>query len=458
MRKNFFTLCLMAWAMIVPVKAAEPPVLTVEGGKVQGVVTETPRVVVYRGIPYAAPPVGELRWKEPQPVPSWQGVKVADTFGAPCFQPSHNVNNPNDFYAKEFFWMGDPEFSEDCLYLNVWTPASGKTGEKLPVAMWIHGGAYHAGWGHEIEMDGEAWAKRGVILVTINYRLGYFGFFTHPLLSAESPNGVSGNYGLFDQLAALKWIQKNIAQFGGDPGNVTVLGQSAGAGSVQALVASPLSGGLIHKAIIQSGGGLRSVGTPVQGRTDLDMAEKNGKAMMDLAGKKSLQEMRAMTYKEIVELAEKASANQITVRKSPVIDQYFSVASFSDAVRSGQVADIPYMIGSTAKDSNRGTEIEDFCLFREQSGKYPAFAYYFQRALPGDDAGAFHSAELWYMFNTLSRSWRPFLPEDYVLSEQMMDYWTRFAKTGNPSGEGLPEWKAFTQSHPVKRILDINIK
>ncbi|MBO7553152.1 MAG: carboxylesterase family protein, partial [Bacteroidaceae bacterium] len=215
------------------------PVLTVEGGQIQGVLTDSTQVMVYKGIPYAAPPVGNLRWKKPQSVVPWQGVKVMDTFSAASVQAAHNAG---EFYTEEFYFGGDPEFSEDCLYLNVWAPAGtlGDTNAKLPVAMWVHGGAYSAGWGHEITMDGDAWAQRGVILVTINYRLGMLGFLSHPLLSADE-DGTSGNYGLYDQIAALKWVRNNIAQFGGDPQNITIFGQSAGASSIRNLCASPLS-------------------------------------------------------------------------------------------------------------------------------------------------------------------------------------------------------------------------
>jgi Carboxylesterase type B len=214
------------------------PVLEIEGGKIQGVESSVKGIYIYKGIPFAAPPVGDLRWKEPQPVIPWEGVKMADTFGPGSVQVNHDSSNP---WTSEFYWE-DPEFSEDCLYLNVWTPAPGKPEKKLPVAMWIHGGAYTGGWGYEPEFDGKVWAEKGVVLVTINYRLGVFGFLVHPFLTEESPNHVSGNYGLLDQIAALKWVHANIAAFGGDPDDITILGQSAGAGSVKALVSSPLDG------------------------------------------------------------------------------------------------------------------------------------------------------------------------------------------------------------------------
>ena len=230
------------------------PVLTIEGGKVIGVETATKGIIAYKGIPFAAPPVGDLRWKEPQPVVPWEGVMTADSFGAAAMQVTWD---PNSFYGREWRASGSVPFNEDCLYLNVWTSAAGQTDKKLPVAMWIHGGGYREGFGFEPEMDGgEDWASRGVIFVSVTYRLGVFGFFSHPLLSEESPNGVSGNYGLMDQAAALKWIQKNIEQFGGDPNNITIFGQSAGAGSVQSLCASPQTKAIVSKAISMSGGGL----------------------------------------------------------------------------------------------------------------------------------------------------------------------------------------------------------
>ena len=232
-------------------QADENPVLSIEGGQIQGVKSDVDGVLVYKGVPYAAPPVGDLRWKRPQPVVAWQGVKVADTFSDAAMQ---RIRNPQDGqYGTEFhFRSDDPNFSEDCLYLNVWAPqyAPGHPEKKLPVAMWVHGGAYFGGWGFEMEMDGDAWAQRDVILVTINYRLGIFGFLNHSELSAEDPDHVSGNYGLLDQIAALQWIKNNIAQFGGDPDNITVFGQSAGGASIRNLCVSPMSKGLIAKAIV----------------------------------------------------------------------------------------------------------------------------------------------------------------------------------------------------------------
>lgn len=237
------------------------PVLQVEGGLVKGVETETRGVYVYRGIPYAAPPLGDLRWKESQPVSPWSGVRLCDRFGHPGFQAVHYPG----LYTTEWGYGSEAAYSEDCLYLNVWTNSPGRPERKMPVALFIHGGGFQEGWGSEPEFDAQKWAEKDVVLVTFNYRLGVFGFMAHPELSAESEHGVSGNYGLLDMIAALKWIRNNIAQFGGDAGNVMLFGQSAGADGVRKICESPLSAGLFSKAVIMSGDGLRSNGATDRG-------------------------------------------------------------------------------------------------------------------------------------------------------------------------------------------------
>ncbi|MBR4687268.1 MAG: carboxylesterase family protein, partial [Bacteroidales bacterium] len=219
--KKILTLAALALLLAACKTAEKPsPILTIEGGQVQGVATDIAGVTAYKGIPYAAPPIGDLRWKAPQPVVPWDGVKVADRFGHPGFQAVHYPGG----YTLEWGYGEEAPFSEDCLYLNVWTTAPGKTDAKLPVAYWIHGGGYREGWGSEPEFDGEEFAAHGVVLVSINYRLGVFGFLAHPELAAESPNGVSGNYGVLDMIQGLKWVKENIAQFGGDPDNVMIFG------------------------------------------------------------------------------------------------------------------------------------------------------------------------------------------------------------------------------------------
>ena len=427
----------------------EDLVLQVDGGKIRGVTVED-GITVYKGVPYAAAPVGELRWKAPQPPTPWEGVRECDEFGAPAVQAAHTPGG----YTPEFFFDGDPAFSEDCLYLNVWTPAAGKKDACLPVCLWVHGGGYMAGWGSEPEMDGLEWARHGCVLVTFNYRLGLLGFLTHPDLSAENEDGVSGNYGLLDQIAALKWVKDNIREFGGDPDRVTVMGQSAGAMSVQTLVTSPLSKGLVAGAIIQSGGGITE--RALLGGTPLEVSEQGGKALMDWAGYTTLEEMRAAPAEEFVTLTYKYMAQTgqwLQAGTSPVIDGKVLPKAFGDAALAGEISDVPYMIGCTLDDmTGLDAGIERFCLEREKAGK-PAFAYHFDRRLPTDGRpdvleGAFHSSELWYMFGSMDHCWRPFTDGDRALSEQMVSCWTNFVKWGDPNGPDGGEWTPCVAADP----------
>ncbi|MEO7047896.1 MAG: carboxylesterase family protein [Ferruginibacter sp.] len=426
------------------------PVLKIEGGSLQGITT-TKGITSYKGIPFAAAPVGNLRWKEPQPVVAWQGVRQADKYGAAAMQVTWD---PNSFYGKEWRASGSVPFNEDCLYLNVWTPAAGKTNAKLPVAMWIHGGAYREGFAFEPEMDGgDDYAARGVILVTVTYRLGVFGFFSHPLLSAESAHGVSGNYGIMDQAAALKWIEENIAQFGGDPTNITIFGQSAGGGSVQSLCASPLSKTMMSKAIIMSGGGLGDARPGLS----LDSAQVANKRMMDYFGKTTLADMRNLSFDELINMSkEYGDKTRNRIGWSPVIDQYFLTGTFSETARANQIADIPYIIGFTANDMNDMSKaVGDFCSLRATQSKQPAYAYLFQRQLPGDSSGAFHSSDLWFIFHSIKHSWRPFTAADNTLSNNMVDFWTNFSKYGNPNGKSGNTWAAYTPAHPEFISFDV---
>jgi len=446
---SFFVWIFMAFALASC--SDSNPVLTIEGGQIIGVPTPTKGIVAYKGIPFAAPPVGNLRWKEPQPVVPWEGVKKADTYGAAAEQTAWD---PQSFYGREWRASGTVPFSEDCLYLNVWTPAAGKVGKKLPVAMWIHGGGYREGFGFEPEMDGgEDWASRGVILVSVTYRLGILGFFTHPLLSAESAKGVSGNYGIFDQVAALKWIRNNIDQFGGDPNNITIFGQSAGAGSVQSLCASPLSKDLISHAISMSGGGLSELRPGIL----LDTAQVANKKMMDHFEKTSLDQMRALSFEELLQLTKDyTTATNKRVMSGPVIDGYLLKGTFTNVARAGEIADIPYMFGGTANDMNDMIKpVGDFCALRAEKGK-PAYAYLFSRQLPGDDNGAWHSSDLWYVFHSFRHSWRPFTAGDEALSLKMVDYWTNFAKFGDPNGKDGGLWTPYTATTPKFMVFDVN--
>lgn len=460
MKKTLLATCSLAILFSACTTTVENPTLQIEGGLVQGVVCDSSEVIVYKGIPYAAAPVGENRWKKPQPVNPWEGTLLADHFSAAAIQATHNPEDGG--YGREFFWQGDPEFSEDCLYLNIWTPksAAGHPEKKLPVTVWVHGGAYTSGWGFEPEMDGEAWAMKDVILVTINYRLGVFGFLNHPELTAESADGVSGNYGTYDQVAAVQWVSNNIAQFGGDPKNITVMGQSAGAASIKNLVNSPLSKNLISRAIIQSGGGLGTF-IPEVKRTQAQL-DSIGKSIMDGCGFTTLQELRAVKGQELFDaltkyMAESKSFFMFTPHEDGIILE----KDFNEAVYDNSVADVPYMIGYTANDMmDLSEQINRFCAVRDSlSPEKPSYSYLFARPLPGDDKpsmkGAFHSSELWYQFGTLKRSWRPFTEADYQLSEEMVTAWTNFSKYGNPNGAEGNAWAPSKKDAPFTFVFNI---
>ncbi|MBQ2127806.1 MAG: carboxylesterase family protein, partial [Prevotella sp.] len=453
------------------------PVLTVEGGRIQGVRAENPGVFVYRGIPYAAPPIGELRWQEPHQVVPWDSIRQCDKFGHPGYQAVHYPG----FYASEWGYGDEAPYSEDCLYLNVWTKAPGETEKKLPVALWIHGGGYREGWGSEPEFDGQEWASKDVVLVTINYRLGIFGFMTHPELSAESSNKVSGNYGILDQIQSLKWVKENIAQFGGDPDNVTIFGQSAGAGSVRTLAESPLARGLFHKAVIMSGGGINvpardgeeaKPATPVNRfftyNPTLQEAEADTKKVMDWAGLTDLKKMREASTEVLYTLPQiynMVTKSDLFLMQRPIIDGYVSLKSFDEATRDGSIANVPYMIGYTLNDMGAmGPGIAEFCKVRQTHGA-KAWAYEFARPLPDDGEhpeitdrlkGAFHSSDLWFVFKSLKHCWRPWTQGDWDLAEKMLTAWTNFAKYGDPNGAEEGEWTPCTAESPQFMLFQLD--
>lgn len=449
-----FSMILIGAMMGVGLLKAQQPVLTIDGGKIEGVAGDAPQVTVYKGIPYAAPPVGELRWKKPQPVQPWEGIRKCDKWGNICLQEDMETGS---FYWKEFYEHSHPTKSEDCLYLNVWTPSSAKADDKLPVMVWIHGGAFDHGYSHEMEFGGDAYAQKGVILVTINYRVGMCGFLAHPLLTAENGGNGSGNYGLFDQLEALQWVHRNIKVFGGDPDNVTLFGQSAGAGSVQTLISTPLSKGLIHRAIIQSGGGLTGIISP----KTREEAEQAGLLLWKNSGAETLAEMRACPADKFQAMTQQLEKGIRPYR--PCIDGELITATYDETAKAGKTLDIPYMIGYTsediAPDVMKKAAVE-WSLLQESLGRQPAYVYCFCRDLPGEDIdesmkGAFHTSEVWYSFGTLNRCWRPMTEADYELSRRMVDYWTNFAKTGNPNGESVPQWDPCVKSRPHIQMLDI---
>lgn len=467
--------------------ADSSPILTIEGGQVQGVSTDIKGVTVFRGIPFAAPPTGKNRWKAPQPVIPWEGVKICDTFGHPPFQAVHYPGG----YPSEWGYGDEAPYSEDCLYLNVWTKEPGNPKAKLPVAIWIFGGGMREGWGSEPEFDGQEWANKDVVLVSFNYRVGPFGFFAHPELSAEDPEHATGNWGMLDQIEAMKWVKKNIAQFGGDPDNVMIFGQSAGSRSVKFLCASPLTKGLFNKAVIMSGSGLvkprEQSATPAaqgagqarpmmmmggqQAMTTLAQAEESTKEVCDWANLKTLSQMRNASTEVIFAMA--SLYTNVTGKRSiltaspisPYIDGYTLPESFDDACLDGSLAQVPYLIGYTLNDAgNMGTQIVDFCLNREEKGG-KAFAYQFARPLPDDGKhpeitrqlrGAFHSSDLWFVFKSLKHCWRPWTQGDWDLSEKMLTAWSNFAKYGDPNGPKGGDWKPFTEKNQQFMIFKLD--
>lgn len=423
---------------------------------------------LFQGIPYAAPPVGPLRFQRPQPPLPWKGVRRCDTWGPACPQKCSHTPGGSP-WAVEFYYRDyPPKMDEDCLYLNIWTPA--ETGdEKLPVMMWIHGGGAQEGYGYELEFDGEKLCEKGVILVTINYRLNIFGFFSHPDLSRENSEHASGNYGIMDQRMALLWIKENIAAFGGDPENVTVFGQSGGGRSTQALSCSPHTAGLFQHAAIHSAGGTRTG----FGRISQKEQEQRGVNFMEACKISSIEELRDMPWQKLAETFytyEKTAGRDAGFNIGT--DGYMLTEAMEDAVLNGHQHDIDYIIGCTIEEtgiSGPADEPNRFCMFdvqkdwaqhAYQQGKKPMYVFNFDRRLPGKKEGAFenvafHSCDLWYVFGTLDRCWRPLTEGDRELSDRMIAYWTNFAKTGNPNGESLEPWKPFGKE---EFVLHLNVK
>lgn len=415
----------------------------VEEGTLRGEIINS--CVVYKGIPYAKPPVGDLRFKAPQPAEHWLGVRDATSFGNRCPQQGSH----SEFYNREFhsnLEYPDPLQDEDCLYLNVWAPEKKSTTGGYPVAIWIHGGAFDHGYGSEMEFDGTAYASRDVVLVTINYRVGIFGFLALEELRREDRNNSVGNYGILDQIAALKWVRKNIDAFGGNPAKITVFGQSAGSISTQVLTSSPLTKGMISGAIIQSGGGYKP-GLPTN--RSLEEAYDMGKKVQELLGVTYPRELRNLPADKLVEILPKCYEYAGSIPFRPVVDGWVLEDDLDTCLEKGIIHDIPYIIGCTSNDlftdeniEGKDTPLYDGCInfanLRNAKGGKPVYNYYFSRKLPGDDAGAFHSSELWYMFGTLDRCWRPFERRDYTLSKMMLDEWTTFIKTGAPMNGWQP--------------------
>lgn len=450
-----------------------------QGGLVQGVVSTDGTVVAYKGLPFAAPPVGESRWQAPQAPVSWTGVRQAVRYSDSCVQRIVEERKP---WTYEF--MAHNAVSEDCLYLNVWTSSASSTANR-PVFVWIHGGGYTEGSTAVPTYDGENLARRGIVVVTINYRLGVFGFFAHPELTSESQHHASGNYGMLDQVAALQWVQRNIAAFGGDPKRVTIGGQSAGAGSVHNLVASPLAKGLFHRAIAESGSGI----VPNARMLQLAEAEQQGAKFAETLGAKSIADLRKIDPKELLA---KITPGPTTGFR-PIVDGWFLPASPRDAFAAGKQNDVPTLTGLTADEASsqpdygkvpaekwtqqirqRFGDLADRALAlypseagesqkalsreqgmismhlwaadRAKTAKTKAFTYYWTHAEPGPDSerfGSFHTSEVPYVFNTLDKSDRGWTNGDRKIAQMIGTYWVNFMTSGDPNGRGVPPWPAF---------------
>jgi para-nitrobenzyl esterase len=457
--------------------------VSTDGGVVEGKRGGT--VNAFLGIPYAAAPVGQMRWKPPAAGTKWNGVRKAMEFGARCMQ--------GRVFDDMVFRDRGP--SEDCLTLNVWAPADAKG--KLPVMVWIYGGGFVAGGTSEPRQDGQNLAKQGVVVVSMNYRLGVFGFFTHAELATESGRKAAGNYGLLDQVAALEWVQRNIAAFGGDPGNVTIFGESAGSFSVSAQMASPLAKGLFHKAIGESGAGFYSHGLPFK---TLEEREQEDAKFAQAMGVTSLAGLRAVPAKKLLKASMKKEHGKTVYHFSPSVDGYFLPEPIPEIFAEGKQNDVALLggwnrdEGDSELDGNKepdaamiraaaekefgarapeflklyptGTDAEarrslqdfngdDFIAWstwkwleaQKTSGKQVVYRYRFDWSLPardkGEGLGAYHSAEIEYVFGQLDSKGLPWRAEDRALSEEIQKYWTNFARSGDPSGPGLPIWPAY---------------
>ncbi|MCD8337714.1 MAG: carboxylesterase family protein [Lachnospiraceae bacterium] len=428
-------------------------------GIVRGVRGNNRGFTVFRGIPYAKPPVGELRFAPPQELDPWDGVKLCSEFGNMSVQ----MREVYGHYRREFF-PEPKEMGEDCLTLHMWTPAE-EPGEHLPVFLWIHGGGYSWGYSYEQEFDGEAMCKRGCILVSIGYRCNAFGFLAHPELTKR--NGRSGNMGMEDQVLALRWVYENIAAFGGDPENITVHGQSAGAMSTRTLLTSPRCQGMIRHVILQSGGGINDWS---EFRT-MEEQEQIGVELLARAGLSFEQTMLAPA-EELYKLLYSTMSIVMEQRGGglgfhPCLDGYNLIEAPSKSILEGRINCDAIMCGTVEGDSglihftaendeearlkNRASAFSSQNALGDWNARHGSatiYTYFFDHSLPGDELGSWHSCELWYMFGTMARCWRPWTGYDYVLSDAMVDYWCNFARSGNPNGDTVPAWTAYTSETP----------
>jgi para-nitrobenzyl esterase len=451
--------------------------VTVEQGQLEGIPGASPGVVVYKGVPFAAPPSGDLRWKAPKAPASWTGVREAKTFSPVCYQMPYAANS--------LYRTPPQEVSEDCLYLNVWTTAKSEK-DKRPVMVWIHGGALTRGSGSTPIYDGENLAKKGVVLVTINYRLGLLGFYANPELTKESDRNASGNYGLLDQLAAVEWVKHNIAAFGGDPNNITIFGESAGSWSVNYLTATPLAKGLFQKAIGESGGDFQVLKT-------LAEVEQDGVKLAKSLNADSLAALRAKPAQELTARMEnntfgpnvdgyllpqdvhtifaQGKQNDVTTLIGYNSDEATSLAPWpatgnakwfvdQQTKRFGTQADNFFKVYPAGSDQEAqashygsfrdfvfGWQMRTWARLQGKTGKSKVWMYYFTHRQPGPDSDryrAFHASEIAYVFDNLLPP-RPWEDSDRKLAEEMSSYWVNFARKGDPNGRGLPEWPAYRE-------------
>src|SRR5579863_9601013 len=463
-------------AIDAPVKLAS--------GLISGIAGTNPEIRVFKGIPFAAPPVGNLRWKAPQPVAHWDGVRKGDEFGPVCMQAAGRGG-------------AQPKMGEDCLYLNVWTAAKSAS-ERRAVLLWIHPGGYTSGSGSSPATDGEALAKKGVVVVTINYRLGVLGFFALPELTKESDRRASGNYALMDQTAALEWVQKNIAGFGGDPKRVTVDGDSAGAASIGNLMGSPRTKGLFQRAIAESGAWL---GLSVGHTMTLSEAEQAGLKTAETLGAPTLADLRAKPAADVLKGGRGGG---------PIVDGYLLPEDVGKIFAEGKQNDVPVLLGSNKDEgtfflqpttatkyieqahrrygdladaylklypagSDEEANASQLAAFRDElgwvmrnwaslqtkTGKSKAYLYYFTHEPPtantasprgGFGSGATHGAEAAYVFENLLPP-RPWTELDHQLADTISSYWVNFAEKGDPNGKGLPAWPVFNDKKNERMVL-----
>ena len=467
-------------------------IIQVENGPISGLKDAGSGVISFKGIPFAAPPVGDLRWKAPQPVEAWEGTRECTDFGP---SPMQAAPAPFMFWSEEFLIPKEP-IGEDCLYLNVWTRADTEA-DQLPVLVYIYGGGFRSGGSGCAIYDGSAMAEKDVVFVSLNYRVGVFGFLAHPELTAESEYGSSGNYAILDMVAALEWVQRNIQRFGGDPGNVTIAGQSAGSFAVNFLTASPLAKGLFHRAIAQSGASF--VSSPLRPEMTLEDAEQLGVAFGEGLGAASLAELRALPADSIFGARGGMSA--------PFVDGHVLPESVMEAYQQGHQNDVPVIAGWNKDDRLMG-RAQPADGFREQvesrfgdlAGEYlavypastddeaarsqfdmsrdesfgiqgymwakvqtaaatsPVFLYNFHRELPAHTPetqfGAFHTGEVVYAYDNLHTLDRPWEAVDQEIANLMSSYWVNFARSGDPNGPGLPRWEAYNPEQEQAMILD----